>query len=670
AARATRAAGTAQALANRAAAAARVARDAANSAAAHADKAAAAAEEAAANAGKAIEYAKRSTEYANQAVEAANTAADAVKEAQEVEAAARKAETDRIAEETELGILEARVRAKAEIADAERVEKQLTQAAQTSDEIKGLIATAEAALAAGNTASAVTVGRKAAVRLLDSSGTWTRGAAEFALAGSDHDVANWIDADRLLAQQQDDRENVLALAQASTAGVAEGAERALADSDPNAATAFLETGAIEAAAVENRVMVFKILAQDPGRAVKAKAQAALDAGTPQALHHFLTVELTAATKEDDQVEIFRLLETGGPYMRSAAQIVLEGSARMRRAFVVRDKFNIARLDHDHATHVSAIRATLAHAAKVAAKALEDAARASKAAADARKAAKEAAEWAAKADDHAQDAANSATQARANADAADKSAASAAQSAKAASAAALTARGAARSANYSMRRASASAKQAVAYAVDAQASAARAAASAQQAGQDARAAAAAASQARAIAAQKRRAEAAAAAKKAAEEARKHQENGTNPSDKPENDDTGDTKWLGLWPEDMKDPKDWAAATGHWSTVFGTASVVLGVAALFPTPASPVLGGLAFGAGLISWGLQGVSAGLSGWGYGWDSSQFHQALGLFVVGGVFFGKGRLFSKFGVAEEIGAKVSGVVSDAATTVVGWLTW
>ncbi|NED27929.1 hypothetical protein G3I37_24020, partial [Streptomyces anulatus] len=394
-----------------------VARDAANSAAAHADKAAAAAEEAAANAGKAIEYAKRSTEYAKQAVDAANTAVDAVREANEVEAAARKAETDRIAEDTELGVLEARLQAQAETEDAARVEKQRTQVSQTSEEVKGFISTAEAALAAGNTASAVTVGRKAALRLLDSSGSWTRGAAEFALSGSEHDVVNWIDADRLLAQQQDDRENVLALAQSSTAAVAAAAERALADSDPNAATVFLETGAIEAAAADNRVLVFQVLSQDPGKAVRAKAQAALNAGTAGALHHFLTVELSEATKEDDRVELFRLLDTGGPYMRSAAQIALEGSARMRRAFVIRDKFNIARLDHDHATHISAIRATLAHAARVAAKALEDAARASKAAAEARQAAQEAAEWAAKADGYAKDALASAAEAKANADAA-------------------------------------------------------------------------------------------------------------------------------------------------------------------------------------------------------------------------------------------------------------
>ncbi|NEE11852.1 hypothetical protein G3M58_36020, partial [Streptomyces sp. SID7499] len=102
----------------------------------------AAAEEAAANAGKAIEYAKRSTEYAKQAVDAANTAVDAVREANEVEAAARKAETDRIAEDTELGVLEARLQAQAETEDAARVEKQRTQVSQTSEEVKGFISTA------------------------------------------------------------------------------------------------------------------------------------------------------------------------------------------------------------------------------------------------------------------------------------------------------------------------------------------------------------------------------------------------------------------------------------------------------------------------------------------------------------------------------------------------
>lgn len=412
--------------------------------------------------------------------------------------------------------------------------------------------------------------------------------------------------------------------------------------------------------------MFTVLNENPGQAVKEKATAALSDGSAQALHRFLAVELAEAMKEDDQVEVFSLLNSGGPYIRSAAQIVLEGSSRMRRAFVVRDQFNVARLDLDRATHVSAIRAAIAHAAKVAAQALQYAALASKAAAEARQAAQEASEWAAKAQGYAQDAADSADEAKTNADAADKSAAAAAQSAKDALAAAATARGAARSANYSMRQAVGSAKQAVSFAVDAQASASQARAAAEQAGQDAQGAAAAASEAHAIAAAKRQAEVIEAAKKAAEEAKQHEQNGTNPSDSPENDDDGDTKFWGLWPEDISDTKDWATVTGHWSTVFGAGAVVLGVGSFFFPPLAP----FAVGAGYVSWGLQGVSAVLSGFGYGWDSSEFQSALGLFVLGGAFFGKASVFKKFGLAEEVGAKVSSVVSDATTTVIGWLTW
>ncbi|MDX2590467.1 ALF repeat-containing protein, partial [Streptomyces sp. WI04-05A] len=677
-ARATRAAGTARTLAARSAAAARVARDAANSAAAHAIKAADAADEAAAHAGEAVEYAKRSTEYANAAVAAANTAAAAVKEAQEVEKAARDAETARIAEDTELGVLIARTRAQAETDDAAKAYQQRTQADMTSSEIKDLISAAETALNGGDTATAVATGRKAAVHLLDATGSWTREAAEYALSGNDEDIVNWVGTDRLLAQRQDDRENVAAISSVATAKVAQAAYTVLADDSPTAAGDFLATGVVEAAAEDNRVLVFQILNANPGPAVKAKAEAALADGRALALHRFVNLELAGATKEDDSVEIFRLLNTGGPYMKSAAQIVLEGSARMRRAFVVRDKFNVARLDQDQATHVAAIRASIAHAAKVAAKALQDAALASKAAAEARQAAAEATEWAQKANNYAKDAENSAAEARANADEADRSATAAAKSAKDALSAAASARGAARSANYSMRQAVSSARQAVNSAASAQASATAAAASAAQAGKDKVAAAAAASEARAIVATKRRAEAAEAARAAAEKARQNAQNGTNPSQTADNDDgTGDTDYWGMWPEDMSDAKDWAKATGHWSTVFGGAGVVLGILGAFPTPFSLPLLGLASGASLTSWGLQGVSTIFAGFGYGWNSSEFHQALGITALGGVFFAKGQIFKKFGagdefgaLAENLGAKISNAASDVTTTVIGWVTW
>lgn len=265
-----------------------MARDAANSAAAHALKAADAADDAAANAGKAIEYAKRSTDYANAAVQAATTASNAVKEAQAVEKAAREAETARIAEDTEIGVLEARTRAKAETDDAARADRQRTQSDMTSSEIKDLIASAKTALNSGDTATAVATGRKAAIKLLDATGSWTREAAEFALAGTDEDVVNWIGTDRILAQGQDDRENVLTIASVAPAAVAEAAHRALAADDPNAARDFLDTGVLEAAAEENRVLTFGILNENPGPHGKGEGRGGAEGRKPPSpapVHH-------------------------------------------------------------------------------------------------------------------------------------------------------------------------------------------------------------------------------------------------------------------------------------------------------------------------------------------------------------------------------------------------
>ncbi|PJT48608.1 hypothetical protein CWI85_21660, partial [Streptomyces albidoflavus] len=624
AALATRAAGTAQTLANKAATAARAARDAANSAAGHAEKAADAAEEAAENAGKAIEYAKRSTAFAAAAVNAAETAAQAVLDAQEVERAAREAETATIAEDIEQGIEEARKAAQAEFDDARTFERERTQADELEEVTKDLIAAAERALSRGDTADALANGRKAAVRLLDSTGTWTREAAEFALAGNDQDLVNWIDTDRGLAQIQDDRDGVVALAKVSTPDVATAAHQALASDDPAAAGEFLDTGAIEAAATDNRMTILRILDEDPGETVRAKAQAALTAGTASAAHRFLNVELADAVKEDDKVEILGLLDSAGPYVRAGAQIVLQGSARMRRGFVLHDKYNLARIDHDHVTHVAAVRGSISAAAKIAALALVDAARASQAAAEAREAAAEAASWAAKAQDYAEDAADSAKKAKENADAADRSAAEAAQSAKSAAAAAVAARGAARSANYSMGRALASARQAVSYASDAQASASRAHADAIAAGKGAQAAAAAASQARVIAHAKAKAEAEAAAKKAVEEAKQRGQEGSGPADDPGND-----AYWGLWPEDIKDRKQWIEVVGQWRTVTKTAKYVLRIAGLaaisVPWLGGPLLAASAF-AGIASWGFKGAEIILTGFEYGWDSSEFLASIGI--------------------------------------------
>ncbi|MFF9847670.1 ALF repeat-containing protein [Streptomyces litmocidini] len=495
AARATQAAGRARSLAAQSAAAARAARDAANSAADHAEKAAAAAKEAAAHAGEAVDYANRSTLAANAAVAAANAAAAAVVKARDVEQAARQAEAESLAEETSEGIEQARLAAQAESNELERFNRERTQEARLSEELRALISSAESTLRNGTIEQAAAAGRKAAVRLLEAAGTWTRQAAEYALAGSDQDVVNWIETDRVLALQQDNVENVTALAAMSTKAVATAAVAALKTEDPAKIKAFLETGAVEAAADDNRVEVARILA-DPssGTRVRREAAAALDAGTAEAVHTFLWVGREAAVREDDRVAASTLLATGGPYTKAAAQIALEGDTFMLRQFIATTQYDFARIDHDRATHISAVRASIARAAKVAANAQEDAARASEAAAIARQAADKATEWANLAKGYAEDAAKSAQEARDNAAAAERSAAEAAKSAQTASNAAAAALKASSVARQAATRAVRSAETAARYATDAAVAATVARKQALEAGKDAVAAGQAANQA--------------------------------------------------------------------------------------------------------------------------------------------------------------------------------
>ncbi|MYS70842.1 hypothetical protein GTY88_10445, partial [Streptomyces sp. SID5926] len=334
-----------------------------------------AAEEAARNAGKAVDYANRSTAAANAAVEAANKAYDAVTEAREVEKEAREAEIARLNEETEEAIEVAKEQRREETDRLERANRERTQEARLSEELVALITAMEAAFADGRTGEAVDKGRQAAVLLLDRSGTWTREAAEFALAGSDEDVLRWIEADRVIALQQDNAENTAATAAISTQNVAEAAAAALRTEDPAAIRTFLEKGAVEAARDDNEVEVTTLLADDStGTAVRRAAEAALTDGSAEALHTFLHVKRAAAVHEDDRVAATTLLVSGGPYVQAAAKVALEGDTHMLRQFIGTTQHEFARIDHDHATHISAIRAAIARAAKIAQDALEDAAR--------------------------------------------------------------------------------------------------------------------------------------------------------------------------------------------------------------------------------------------------------------------------------------------------------
>lgn len=568
-----------------------------------------------------------------------------------MEQAARDSEAEKLAEETEQSLAEARELARAETEDREAARTAATQADALDAETKDLIAKAEAAYDSGDTAQAVLLGRRAAMNLISTTiGTWSRSAAEYALAGADEDVLAWVSTDRRIAQTQDDRETVLALAKVSTEAVADAARTALSAEDPGAVGDFLTGGIQEAAATDNRVAILRILAGNPGKAVKAAAQAALDDGSPQALHDFF-LGYAEKVVEDDQVAILSLLDTAGPYTKAAAQVALEGPTWMRRDFVTTVHHRTAQLDHDWSSHVAAIRASIAHAAKIAQEAQKDAYEASKAAADARKAADEAAQWAAKAQASADKAADYAAEADANADAAERSAQDAQASADKAKAAAASARSAARRANYSANQAVASAAAAAQSAVQAQASANAARQSAYEAGKDAAAAARAASEARTIAAEKRQQELAAAARAAAEAARQNQQNGVDPSNTSDNDKVDNPGGWG-----SKD--DWRNVAQALNAISAVSGTVAAFSLLVPPPAGEIISGVA---GTVSWVTGIGSAVITLCTDGWQSAAFQQSVaGLAVgalTGGFALGKIKLP---GVSQALEWGAQGLKSSA----------
>ncbi|NEA51638.1 hypothetical protein G3I35_36585, partial [Streptomyces sp. SID10815] len=688
AARATRAAAAAQSLANTASAAAAAARDAANAAADHADKSAAAADEAVKAAGKAVDFANKSTTWAADAQKAADAAVKAVLDAQDVEKKARDAELVKLDEYAEQGKAEAAALAVLEQQDLEKSRNQLTQQQATDSATLDLIVAAEKAFTAGDHPTALEHGRKACFSLLSSHGTWTREAAAFALAAGEESVLNWIDTDRTIAQKQDDRETVLYISQVSTANVASAAQLALESLEESAPASFLTTGAIDAAKEDQTVAIFRILGQNPGKAVKQAATDALNDGSAKAVHDFFTVKYGPALAEDDNVAVFSTIGSAGPYTKMAATVALEGPTWMRRNFVTTVYPRMLQLDADSAAHIAAMQALLSHAAKLAQDATTNAAYAQKVAAEARKAADDASYWATAATNSAKQAATYRTQANANADAAEKSAQEAQGYADKAKNAALSARAAARRANYSANQATAAAAAATVSANNAQASANAAAASSAQAGKDAAEAAAAASEAKQIVATKRRQEQVEAAKKAAEAAAKAQQNGVDPADNGDNDGTKTpSTFLGA------DKDQWRG----FADMLGTVSTYSGYAAalglLVPPPYGEAIYGVAGGISLVT----GVASTIIyAFTDGFDSknfltSAFGVAVGVFTTGlpwGKFGGtvgaiddaflgvKGGVMSAGAQAQRLGAAAlspaTGAVVSAGKAVGGAIsdTW
>ncbi|GHE14999.1 ALF repeat-containing protein [Streptomyces alanosinicus] len=136
--------------------------------------------------------------------------------------------------------------------------------------------------------------RIAIMRIIADPGTGraVHAAAQKAMDGTIADQRNFLKTGRAAAQAEDDSVavfHILAVArQRHDKAVVREATKALDDGSPAALRAFLATGYRLAQAEDDRVAVFRILA-DPatGPALRAAAERALDNGTPEALRYFL-----------------------------------------------------------------------------------------------------------------------------------------------------------------------------------------------------------------------------------------------------------------------------------------------------------------------------------------------------------------------------------------------
>ncbi|MGN9909872.1 ALF repeat-containing protein, partial [Phytohabitans sp. LJ34] len=490
---ARRAAQAAERYLNVARQAADAAQDAANRAVANAEAAARAAIEAAEHAGEAAEAANRATEHAKAATEAAIAAVDAANQASTVYEAARRADAERLAVAKDQGI-EASRAAKAQYDALEQAaDWDVEEAAKRDTQTNQLLALAQNP--ATPQADAVKAGRTAALNLTKAQGPHTREAALAALAASDDEVLVFARTGVARANGLDDRAAVMRIAVTENAALATAAQAALEGTDAQVRQ-FLRTQEYPGRYAQDRIKVNQILstARANGDTVTAqRAQAALDAGTLQALRDFLDTGRFDAEAVGERVRVNQILAAAdsGPEVKAAAQVALDGPPSYLRDFLSTDRYVAAERDNEAAAHLANVGGLLEKIHEVATTATTNALQAQEVAAKARGDAEQAIEYAKQATESATRAGEYAEQAQAYADDAKRSVEKAAAAVATARAAATRADTSARSAIRSATWAIVSHGNAVQAAQEANAAAKAAYDSAMEAHGDAEAAAAAA-----------------------------------------------------------------------------------------------------------------------------------------------------------------------------------
>ncbi|MFE2413902.1 polymorphic toxin-type HINT domain-containing protein [Kitasatospora sp. NPDC059408] len=453
AAEATRSANAAARLAKDAGQYAAEARDAANSAADHATKAAESARNATANAGNAANAAQQSAAHAENARQAATAAGFAVAKARVVDQQARIVEAENLKARTARGIVQAQDMKAAYDASQREADDAKTRALRLDQEAVQLAA--RASQPGTDPATVVADGRKMALAALKVRGPWAKSAAEYALAGSDESVIDYVRTSWQTSSQEDERAETQYLADKSEYDSVRTAAATALTGDAAQIHAFLQTGRHTAALSQYRVKASQLI-ESGGPHLQEAAKAALETNTPDSLLAFLTRGRYDAKSADDRVKASQLVETGGDEVKSAAQIALEGPYSLLTDFLTTGQYRAQQQDQLTAAHTASIDNAINGAAQLAALAAQNAAQAAQSAAIAAGAATDAGNAATQANAAATAAADFARQAKTAADSAQASATKANGYAATARAAQATAAQAARSAQYSAVYAEASA----------------------------------------------------------------------------------------------------------------------------------------------------------------------------------------------------------------------
>ncbi|WP_186315587.1 polymorphic toxin-type HINT domain-containing protein [Catellatospora sichuanensis] len=429
------------------------ARDAALRAADNADAAALAAIEAADHAGEAAYAASRATEHANAATVAAQAALDTVNLAVAVFDAAREADAERLAVLRDQGVEAAQVANVEYEAQQRQVNWDVAQSAKRDAQTNQLLAVAQNP--ATPTAEAVAAARRVALALAQGPGAWTQEAARTALAADDAGVLEFARTEIVAAAARDDRHAVMNLAVSDNTALTTAANTALAGSDATVRQ-FLLTQNYPGRYTQDRLKVNQILAtaNSVGDVVLAQAaQTALNAETLQALRDFLDNGQYTAAATGQRVMVNQIAAAGGPEVKAAAQIALDGPPVGLREFLNTGQYTAAERDHEQAAHLAVVGGMLEKINQIAATAVQHSLEAHAVAAQARNDAAQAADYAEQAQESANEAAGHAIQATVYA-------AQATQSVDKAAAAVNTAKAAATRANASVRSAVRSATWAV------------------------------------------------------------------------------------------------------------------------------------------------------------------------------------------------------------------